>query len=101
MEDAEHLVQELMHEVVEAARTCGKQLGEEVIERMLDNTRKMVPYKSSMQLDFEHGHPLELEAIFGAIISAVAKAQHRLPRIEMLYQQLQFLQCRGPSRRVA
>ncbi len=92
MRRAEPLVRSLMEEVVAAARSCGRDLGDATIEKMLENTRRMVPYESSMSLDFKAGRPLEIEAIYGAPIRFAAERGTCTPRMEMLWQQLQFLQ---------
>ncbi len=65
MAHAEPLVQTLMDEVVAAAAACGVVLNPDIVEKMLENTRKMVPYDSSMALDYRFGRPMEIEAIYG------------------------------------
>lgn len=91
LERAEPLVRSLMRETVAAARACGTELGDEAIEGMIAHTRKMTPYDSSMRLDWKAGRPMEVEAIFGQPVRAAAAAGADVPRIEMLYRQLTYL----------
>ncbi|MEZ6081816.1 MAG: ketopantoate reductase C-terminal domain-containing protein [Pirellulaceae bacterium] len=46
------LVEDLMREVCEAASRCGCSIDEAHVTKMLEDTRRMVPYDSSMRLDF-------------------------------------------------
>ena len=61
------------------------------IQTMLDYTEKMKPYRTSMKLDYDDRRPLEIEAIFGNPLRMVQAAGINLPRVQMLYQQLKFL----------
>lgn len=92
------LAEQLMQEVVAGAKACNKPLSESYIDKMLDHTAKMKPYKTSMKLDYDAGHPLEIEAIFGNPLRNATQAGASLPRISMLYQQLQFLNAQNHSK---
>ena len=85
------LAELLMREVRAAAAGCGSVIDESMITKLLDDTRKMVPYASSMLLDYQQSRPMEIEAIFGNPLRAAQAAGIPTPRIEMLYQQLVFL----------
>ncbi|MBD3883516.1 putative 2-dehydropantoate 2-reductase [Phormidium tenue FACHB-886] len=61
------------------------------IQTMLDYTTQMKPYRTSMKIDYDERRPLEVEAIFGKPLRMAKQAGVALPRIEMLYQQLKFL----------
>lgn len=87
----EQLAADIMKEVYDAAAAFGRTLPEDAIEATLDHTREMVPYDSSMRLDYLAKRPMELRAIFQAPIAAALAAGARMPRVEMLHQQLQFL----------
>jgi 2-dehydropantoate 2-reductase len=87
----EALAAAIMQEVYDAAAACGRELPKDAIEATLDHTRQMVPYDSSMRLDYLAGRPMELNAIFAAPIAAAHNAGITMPRVEMLHQQLQFL----------
>jgi 2-dehydropantoate 2-reductase len=85
------LAESLMREVREAAAGCGSSIDEDVIEKLLSDTAKMVPYASSMLVDHQQGRPIEVEAIVGNPLRAAQAAGVSTPRIEMLYAQLKYL----------
>lgn len=89
------LAEHLMQEVVIGAAACGRVIPPEFIETMLDHTAKMKPYRTSMKIDYDEQRPLEIEAILGNPIKAAQAEGARLPQIEMLYQQLKFLDTRN------
>lgn len=88
---AARLAEELMEEVATSAAACGVEVPREHIDQMLADTKVMVPYASSMLLDYQAGRPMEVEAIFGNPLRAARAAGYSPQRIEMLYRQLSFL----------
>ncbi|GAB4372627.1 MAG: putative 2-dehydropantoate 2-reductase [Elainellaceae cyanobacterium] len=68
-----------------------RQIPQDFIETMLDYTTQMKPYRTSMKIDYDEQRPLELEAIVGNPLRMGQAAGADLPRIQMLYQQLKFL----------
>ena len=77
-------VEAIMREIVADARLCGVAVTDDIIARMLSNTEKMTPYRTSMKIDYDDHRPLEIEAIFGNPLRAVQRAPSRLlpgPRI--------------------
>jgi 2-dehydropantoate 2-reductase len=88
------LSEELMEEVVASAAACGIEIPRQHVEQMLNDTRVMVPYASSMLLDYQAARPMEVEAIFGNPLRAAQAAGYQPKRIEMLYRQLSFLNAR-------
>lgn len=88
------LAESIVREVHAGAAACGAKIPQEMIAQTIDHTREMVPYDSSMRLDYLNGRPMELEAIFGKPLSAVAKRGASMPCVEMLYRQLKFLDAR-------
>ncbi len=97
MNDAQacKLAEELMEEVAHSAKACGVVVGRDHIDKMLTDTRVMVPYASSMLLDFQHRRPMEVEAIFGNPLRAALAAGYHPQKIEMLYRQLKFIDARS------
>lgn len=89
------LIEHLMHEVVDGARSVGREIPQSFIHTMLDHTRQMKPYRTSMKIDYDENRPLELGAIFGNPLHYAQQAGVQLPQIQMLYQQLQFLNRRN------
>lgn len=86
-----NLAEQLMREVQRAAGACGRSLPDSYIQKMLDHTAKMKPYRTSMKIDYDERRPLEIAAILGNPLRTAQAAGAKVPRIEMLYQQLQFL----------
>lgn len=86
------LCRELIREVGEGCEAAtGRTIGEGFREKMIEDTRKMTPYRTSMLLDFEAGRPMEVEAIFGEPLRDAGAAGCSLPRLQTLYRQLSFL----------
>lgn len=69
------------------------------IQTMLDYTLQMKPYRTSMKLDYDEHRPLEVEAIFGNPLRLAQQAGAELPRIQMLYQQLKFLDAQNQQKK--
>ena len=86
------LADAIIREVHQGAAVCGIAIPEDMIHKTLDHTRVMVPYDSSMRLDFLNKRPMELQAIFGKPLAAIASHGGQMPRVEMLYQQLRFIE---------
>ncbi len=93
MEDpsSARLAETLMVEVQLAAAAVAVEIPSEHIKKMLSDTRNMVPYHSSMSLDYQAKRPMEVEAIFGNPVRVAIEAGYRPAKIEMLYEQLCFL----------
>lgn len=102
--DNRALVSDLMDEIVAgahaecAARTPGapdRRLPADLPARMLALTDRMPPYPTSMKVDFDHGRPLEVEAVLGEPVRAAAAAGCELPRARMLHRAVAFLDRRA------
>lgn len=87
----ERLLRELMAEVILAARAQHLPLSDDLIERQLNLTRNMGPYKASTLLDFELHRPLELESMFLEPLRRAKAAGANVPRLEMLCRVLAAL----------
>ena len=97
--DTRRLAEELMREVAEGAGACGRPIDDAFIRHMLDLTRKMKPYRTSMKIDCDLGRPMEVEAIFGRPLRAARKAGAACPRIAALCAALRFIDARNRERR--
>lgn len=97
-EDSIHLIRDIIREVRGAGRACGADIGEEWIEKTIDHTRTMVPYDSSMRLDYLAGRPMELQAILKAPIDTAEAAGYPMPKTRMLYDLLRFIEHRNTKR---
>lgn len=81
----EPFVRTIMDEVQILAAACGHPLPADIIERHINNTYSMPPYKTSMLLDFENGRPMETEAILGNAVRAAQREDIRCPNLSALY----------------
>lgn len=88
------LVFTIMEEVRGAAQACGKKIEAEFTTKLMEQTTAMVPYDSSMRLDYRAQRPMELEAIYARPIAAAEAAGYSMPSVKMLYHQLRFMQSR-------
>jgi 2-dehydropantoate 2-reductase len=95
-EHTRSLAEMLMNEVVAGAQAVHQRhISPGFVQEMLAATAKMTPYQTSMKLDFDAGRPLEVEAIFGTPLQLAQQAGANVPHLEMLYQQLKFLDARS------
>ncbi len=88
---ARTLAQEIIDEVVEGATACDRPISDEFVQKMIVHTDRMKPYRTSMRVDYDEQRPLEIETIIGHPLRVAQQAGATLPRIGMLYHQLQFL----------
>jgi 2-dehydropantoate 2-reductase len=88
----------LMREVQAAAATDGVAIADAFVARMLADTAKMTPYVPSTKLDFDRGLPMEIDAIYGAVVGAAARGGVDVGRIAALEAQLRFLDAAGRGR---
>lgn len=84
-EEAESFVRASMEEVCRVAGAIGHPLPPETVENNIAPTRLMPPYLTSMAIDYEHGRPIEIEAILGNVVRAARRAGVAIPRLEALY----------------
>jgi 2-dehydropantoate 2-reductase len=89
------LIEDIMHEVVAGARSCGRHIKDSFVQKMVDMTLAMAPYRASMKVDFDEHKPMEVEAIYGNPLRAARDAGAAMPIIETLYRQLKFLDARN------
>lgn len=79
------LVKAVMTEVLELAKAAGKPIDDSLIEKNIEDTEKMVPYKTSMLLDFENNRPLEVDAILGNAVAIAERLKVPVPCMTTLY----------------
>lgn len=89
--DSRALIQALMAEVVRGAKACGHDMPPGYADYLFSMTEKMPDYWPSMYHDFLHKRPMELEAIYARPLAAAQAAGCELPRIELLYRTLGFI----------
>ena len=86
------LASQVMEEVCRIAEAAGHPLPEGVTQENIDGTRKMIPYKTSMLVDFEAGRPMEIEAILGNALRVAKRHDVSAPYIESLYRLLKLIE---------
>ncbi len=96
-EETTRLVRSVMEEVCAVASAAGHGLPEDVVDRMIADTRKMTPYKTSMLLDYEAGRPMEVEAILGNAVRAARRLRVPVPHMETLYALMCGIDQKSPS----
>ena len=79
------LVRDVMEEVISIAHKSGYDLSESLIEKNIEDTIKMKPYKTSMLLDYENKRPLEVEVILGNAVRIARRVNLHVPKLESLY----------------
>jgi 2-dehydropantoate 2-reductase len=89
------LAENIMREVVAGARACRRHIDDSFVQKMIDMTVAMKPYRASLKVDFDDHRPMEVEAIYGNPLRAGKQAGARMPLVETLYRQLKFLDARN------
>ena len=85
------LAQRVMEEVRMIAEAAGHPLPTDVVQKNLDGTWRMKPYKTSMLVDFEAGRPMEVEAILGNALRVAERHSVATPHLESLYNLLKMI----------
>ena len=85
------LVAQLMAEIVTLSIADGYALPFDIIASQIHDTEKMVPYKTSMLLDFEHHRPMEIDAIIGNACKIARHYQVSTPYLDAIYALLELL----------
>lgn len=75
----------LMEETIAAARADGATIESAFADEMIRITQPIGAYRTSMQLDYEAGRPLEVESILGEPLRRARAAGVATPRLELLY----------------
>jgi len=88
---ARRIVEALMREVAAASAAYDRPIEEAFIRKMLDDTLRMQPYKTSMMLDFEARRPLEIDAIYGEPVRRAASRGVAMPLTDALRRVLAHL----------
>lgn len=84
-----------VRDVYSAATACGVEIPSNHFDWIMDHTEKMVPYDSSMRLDYLAKRPMEIEAIFGNPYKAALQAGYSAPMIGKLYHELKEIEARN------
>ena len=84
----------IMQEIVAIAKASGHALPEDIVEVNVASTHKMPPYKTSMLLDFEAGHPMETEAILGNAVRWGQRLKVGIPHLQSIYSLMKLRELR-------
>ncbi|MEO5349048.1 MAG: 2-dehydropantoate 2-reductase [Magnetococcus sp. YQC-3] len=79
------LIQQIMEEVCSVAKAAGYVLPDGIVQKNLQATQRMKPYKTSMLLDYLAGRPMEIEAILGNAIRAAQRHRMTVPHLESVH----------------
>ncbi len=85
------IVRELMLEVIAVGRAHRFDIPDSLADYQIERTRAMGGYKASTVLDFEHGLPMELDALFLEPLRQAKKMKVSVPRLERLCEALALL----------
>jgi 2-dehydropantoate 2-reductase len=90
IEGSEEIIEEIMKEVKEVARSEGIYIEDEIISRTIENTKKFGEVKTSMFQDIEKGKKLELDGINGIVIKLGEKNGIPTPINKTIYYLLKI-----------
>lgn len=85
------LAKSLMEEIISIAKYENNSPGKKMISEMIERTKKMNPYKTSMLIDFENHKPMEIEAIVGEPLRLAKKYKISTPYLKFCYELLKFV----------
>ncbi len=85
LQPQESFVRSIMQEVCNIAAASGHPLPDDIVNINIEHTYAMPPYKTSMLLDYENGHPMETEAILGNALRAAQRLGIAAPHLESVY----------------
>jgi 2-dehydropantoate 2-reductase len=91
------LVHELMLETIHAAQALGLDVPDSAVDRHIQRTIGMGPYKASTLLDFERGQELELESLFLTPLRRAREVGVNTPRLAALCAVLGQLSANGKN----
>ena len=83
--ETSNLAHQIMQEICVLAKLDSCELQEDIIEKTVELTKKMKPYKTSMLLDFEEKRPMEIEAILGNALRFAKEKSAKTPYLERVY----------------
>lgn len=81
----------LMKEVQAVARAAGHEIEDAFLDKQLEVTYPMGPYKPSSLIDYQLGREVEVEAIWGEPLHRAEALGVATPRLQMLYWLLRSL----------
>ncbi len=98
--ESQAFIRETMREIASIARAAGHSIPDALIDKLIEATLAMPPYKTSMALDFEQGRAMEIEAILGNVVRTARRLGVATPRLETIYAVAKMIEG-APERRRA
>jgi 2-dehydropantoate 2-reductase len=95
--DCRQLIREIVLEVIAGAALCGHRLSDDLPDQVMALTDSIPDHLPSMYHDNAERRPMELDVMYEAPLQAVKAAGGSMPKVEMLYQALRFLDDRNRS----
>ncbi len=95
LDTQEPFIRAIMEEITAIAAALGHALPTDIVSKMIESTRTMPPYKTSMLLDFEAGRSMETEAILGNAVRAGQRVGVPIPHLQSLYALMQLRELQG------
>lgn len=92
------LARNIMQEVRLVAEADGHSFDENAIEKNLQDTRVMKPYRTSMLIDYLSNRPMEVEAILGNALVAAKRYGLHTPYLQTVYALLKLIEARDPEK---
>ncbi|GDX36064.1 2-dehydropantoate 2-reductase [Alphaproteobacteria bacterium] len=83
--NCKELLQKIMKEIIELSCQDGYNLNSDLINKNIEDTLQMRPYKTSMLLDFEAHRPMEVEAIVGNALNFAKSKSIPTPYLSTIY----------------
>jgi len=80
-EGDEELIRAMIREVTTVAAAEGYPMDKSLIDQNINRTRKMLPYRNSMALDYINGRPIEREAVLGNVVAIAQRHGISVPHL--------------------
>jgi len=84
-----YLVETIMREVLAAARATGRTLPDSLINQLIDYTRTLPPFRTSMRMDYDRGREMELKTMYENPIRLAREHGVAMPATEKVWRLLQ------------
>lgn len=95
-EQSRAFIRTTMEEVCAVAAAAGYPVHPKLIDQLIATTLDMPAYKTSMALDYEHGRPMEVEAILGNTLRVARRHSVATPILETLYALAKMIEAKTP-----
>lgn len=97
-ESTTRFVREAIFEFSAIATAAGHPLAENTVDTLIEGTRKLPNYVSSMGQDFLAGRPMETEALLGNVLRIAQACNVPAPRLGTLYALLKMAEQRDAAK---